>query len=203
MGRIARGKVFYDGCFAHVFSRSIEQKWIFKDDLDFERFKDLILEVKVKNQFLVRHYCLMNTHFHLAVTLSSVEKFSAGLQKLKLEYTKWFNVRYKRVGPLWRERFKGLLIEDERYLYACGLYIEQNPVKARIVARAEDWRHSSSGFYFLGKTDSIVDSYDFPNLPQGAGIENEAMFTRGTVIGSRVFRARQQEERDPKALPVP
>ena len=89
------------------------------------------------------------------------------------------------------------------YLYACGLYIEQNPVKAKIVARPEDWRHSSSGFYFLGKTDLIVDPYDFPNLPQGVGIENESMFTRGTVIGSRVFRVRQQEERDSKALPVP
>ena len=199
MGRIARGKVFYDGCFAHVFSRSIEQKWIFIDDVDFERFKELILEVKVRYQFLVRHYCLMNTHFHFAVTISSVNQFSAGLQKLKSEYTKWFNARYKRVGPLWRERFKGLLIEDERYLYACGLYIEQNPVKAKIVQQPAQWQHSSSGFYSLAKADSIVDPYDFPDLPQGVGVENEVMFMRGPVIGSRIFKASQQVDREQKS----
>ena len=68
----------------------------------------------------------MNTHFHLAVKISSIDKFSQALHYMKRDYTYWHNKKYKKVGPLWRERFKSLLIEDERYMYACGLYIEGN-----------------------------------------------------------------------------
>ena len=121
------------------------------------------------------------------------------MKELKVGYTKYFNKKYKRTGPLWRDRFKSLLIEDENYLYACGLYIEYNPVKAGIVEKAEDWSCSSSAYYFLGKEDSLIDPYDRDNLPEDIDIGDERFFTKGRGIGSELFRIQLED----KALPVP
>lgn len=147
MGRLGRHQILYDGCFAHIFSRSFEGRFIFKSSLDFETFQALILSEKKRFGFLIHHYCLMNTHFHLAASIPNLEGFSQGMANVKREYTKWFNRTYRRTGPLWRERFRSMLIENHSYLYACGLYIENNPVKAGLVEKSTDWTYSSSRFY--------------------------------------------------------
>ena len=71
----------------------------------------------------------MNTHFHLLVSMSSVERFSKAMKELKRLYANWAHVEQKRYGPIWWGRFGSQLVEDEKYLLACGLYIEMNPVK--------------------------------------------------------------------------
>ena len=188
MARIPRKLILYDGCYAHVFSRSIEKRRIFETKDDFEFFKNLLFEVKETYQFRLHHYCLLNTHFHLVVMIETTEAFSKALQLIKKKYTHWYNVNHKRFGPLWRDRFKSLLIEDEAYLYACGLYIERNPVKAGLVSKAEDWEYSSSAYYFLGKEDPIVEGYDLPTLPKDFDINDTNHFIRGIGIGRPLFK---------------
>jgi len=133
MGRIARQDILYAGCYAHVFTRAIGGFWIVSGQQDFEELKRLLLQAKKKFQFEIYHYCFMHTHFHVAVRVNDVFAFSKGLGYVKKKYAEWYNFKQKRFGPLWRDRFKSLLIEDEKYLYACGLYIERNPVKAGMV----------------------------------------------------------------------
>ena len=191
---MARGKILFDGCYTHILSRSIERRWIYKEAKDFEAFKGILREIKKDYGFYLRHYCLMNTHFHLAVEIPDVETFSQGLQQAKWRYTHWYNKKYHRHGPLWRERFKSLLIEDERYLYACGLYIEHNPLKAEMVKHPEDWPHSSSGYYFARRRDELVDGYNRPAMPHGIDLDDDRSFTKGLGIGSALFRLHLKEE---------
>ncbi len=188
MARLARSAILYDGCFAHVFSRSMEGRHIFQDDEDFDWFYQLLLGVKQTFDFRIFHYCLMNTHFHLAVGIKKLSYFSRGLQRLKWDYTYWFNKKYVRRGPLWKERFKSLVIEDERYLNACGIYIEQNPVKASMVKSPEKWRYSSSRYYHLGQSDDLVDDYNLPVISSDIKITDDALFMKGLGIGSELFR---------------
>jgi hypothetical protein len=109
MARRARGKVLFDGCFTHVFSRAIEKRWIFQEPEDFQKFSGLLLEGKGAGGFFIHHYCLMNTHFHLVLRLGLLSEFSKSLQWVKWQYTHYYNLKYKRYGPLWRERFSSLL----------------------------------------------------------------------------------------------
>lgn len=89
--------------------------------------------------------------------------------------------------------FKGLVIEDERYLRACGLYVEGNPVEAGMVNRCEDWPHSSSRYYFTGLKDDLVDHYEMVGeIPRIEG-NKESYFTKGTVIGSDLFKIYKEE----------
>ena len=193
MGRVAREELLYDGCFAHIISRSFDQSGLFHDHQDFEQFKHFLSDAKVNANFFIHHYCFMHTHFHLAVCVSDVHEFSEAMKNLKREYTYWHNVKYKRVGPLWRERYKSLLIEDEMYLYACGQYIELNPLKANLVRQPEDWPFSSSRFYSLGEEDSLIDDYDRSNTNGLIGMDDEEFFEKGPGIGSPMFRLLAQE----------
>ncbi len=199
MGRLPRTEILHDHAFLHVISRSFEGKWVFQDHEDFEQFKRLLQQAKKSHQFFIHHYCLMNTHFHLALSISSSFPFIQGMKEIKVGYSKYFNKKYKRTGPLWRDRFKSLLIENEGYLYACGLYIENNPVNAGMVEKAEDWPYSSSVYYLLTKEDSLIDSYDQKSAPEDVNINDERFFTKGRGIGSELFKLQLEE----KSLPVP
>ena len=187
MGRRARGEILFDGCFAHIFSRSFDKLWLFEEGKDFQTFEKLLLEAKEKFGFLIHHYCLMHTHFHLLVSIPDVGRFSTGLQWLKREYTLAFNRRRKRSGPLWRERFKSQLIENESYLYACGRYIEENPVKANLVPRPEDWPHSSAAHYRLVRKNPLIEPYEFDPDKNALPKVDQEMMERGTAIGSELF----------------
>lgn len=191
----------FDGCYAHVFSRSIEKRNIFKAEKDFGYFKRLLIETKRKYFFQIFHYCLMHTHFHLALRIGNAEAFSQGMKAIKYDYACHFNRRNKRRGPLWQNRFKSLLIENERYLYACGLYIENNPVEAWLVKNRAEWPHSSARHYERSCEDPVVDDYVLPVL----GTEQQHLaakdFTKGAGIGSAYFRFQLQERQ--KLVPVP
>lgn len=96
MGRINRRSLLFDGCYAHVFSRATEKKYIFEGEEDFGKFKEILQESKRKYSYRIHHYCLMHTHFHLVVSVGSVEEFSRGLKWVKWNYARYFNVRRKR-----------------------------------------------------------------------------------------------------------
>ncbi len=192
MGRRNRKNILFDGCWAHVISRAADRRYIFESAEDFEMFKDLLGESKRKSGYRIHHYCLLNTHFHLAVSMDCAKDFSEGIRRLKMSYAKYFNFKVQRFGPLWRDRFKSLVIEDEKYLLACGRYIERNPVEAGLVGKSEDWPYSSSRHYELGQSDGLVDPYSSgvePMMVDNPGI----FFTEGHAIGSKLFKIQCQE----------
>ena len=128
MPRRARRRILYDGCYAHIYSKALEKRTIYRDGDDFSNFKKLLFIARKRSGCRIHHYCLMNTHFHLVVSIPCLAEFSKGLKEMKQRYAKWFQDKYKRKGPVWWGRFGSQLIESERYMYACGLYVELNPV---------------------------------------------------------------------------
>jgi putative transposase len=202
MSRQPRFELLYNGCFAHVFSRSIEKPIIFKDDRELSVFREYLITAKRKYGFLVFHYCLMHTHFHLAVQMPSVNAFAQAMGWVKREYTKWYHAENKRRGTLWQDRYKSLLIENDEHLAACGEYIENNPVSAGFRQVPEEWPFSSSKHYVHGTTDALIDPYDRPDLKDMPPfIHNQAMFETGEIIGSDLFQFYVQEEA--AVVPVP
>ncbi len=180
--------MLYKDCYAHVISRSIRKMKIFNHDEDYEKFKELLLAAKQAGKFKIFHYCIMQTHFHLAVEMKDIQGFSYAMRDLKRSYVYWFHRKYKISGPVWRERFRSLLIEDERYLLACGRYIEENPVKAGMIEKASDWKYSSSRYYEQSVEDELVDGYQ-EQVEEINDLElNEEEFEDGSVIGSGFFK---------------
>src|SRR5271154_4024257 len=113
MSRIPRNQLLYDGCYAHIISRSIRKEKVLNQAEDFNHFLRLLKEAKDKHSFNLFHYCLMQTHFHLVVQILSIKEFSKALNYLKCRYIFYFHTKYRLSGPIWRERYKSLLIEDQ------------------------------------------------------------------------------------------
>ena len=83
------------------------------------------------------------------------------VKELKQRFSRWYNKRTGRKGFFWSERFKSVIVENGETLINCLAYIDLNPVRAALVARPEDYRHSSLGYHVQqGNADGFL-SLDF------------------------------------------
>ncbi len=149
--------------FYHIISRALNDTWIFRDTTDFDRF--IVLELTAKNKYpiLLFHYVLMNTHFHMLVQAYNHRVLSEHISYLKWHYTMWMRRKYGWKGPLWKERYKSLPVENEDYLYSCGMYIEYNPVRAGICNDPGDYPFSSYQKRGFQISEALIDKYEIGN----------------------------------------
>lgn len=149
--------------FYHIISRSSNDMWIIRDNDDFTYFLELIHTAKQKYPIFIFHYVVMNTHFHLVVQTPNHETLSKNIAYLKWHYTLWMRKKHNWKGPLWRERYTSLPIENETYLYMCGTYIEFNPIRAGICRDPADYLYSSYRKYNSRINDTLIDDYEINN----------------------------------------
>jgi REP element-mobilizing transposase RayT len=130
----------------HIINRGVEQRTIFKEEEDYKYFTELLC-LQAKNYGIIIHnYCMMSNHYHLLVEITQ-ENLSKFMRQLNMNYAIYFNKKYHRSGHLWQGRFKSWYVTDEAYLYTLILYIEQNPLKAKIVKNVEDYPYSSAHIF--------------------------------------------------------
>jgi putative transposase len=100
-------------------------------------------------------YCLMPNHVHLIAVPDSEAALRRAVGEAHRRYTRRINFREKWRGYLWQGRFASFVM-DEPYLLAVARYVELNPVRARLVESAAEWRWSSARAHLLGRDDSPV-----------------------------------------------
>ena len=135
-------RIEYDGALYHVTSRGNERKLVFKDDTDRNIFLDTLHKVTQRYNWLCHAYCLMNNHYHLVIETPD-GNLSKGMRQLNGVYTQTFNKRHKRVGHIFQGRYKAILIQKESHLLEVCRYVVLNPVRAKTVTGAKEWRWSS------------------------------------------------------------
>lgn len=143
----------------HVIQRGNDRQPIFRDDVDRRRYLETLLDVTRTNRVAVHAYVLMDDHMHMLATPATAEGLSRAMQSLGRRYVGWFNARHQRSGTLWEGRFRCAVIETERYLLACMCFIELNPVRAGMVARAADYPWSSARFHLGQRQDPTVTDH--------------------------------------------
>ena len=104
----------------------------------------------------IHAYVLMDNHFHLLVTPETQDGLPQMMQAVGRAYVRYFNLRHQRSGTLWEGRYRSNLIESERYLLACMVYIDLNPVRAGRVEAPADWPWSSHRHYIGQESDRLV-----------------------------------------------
>jgi len=88
-------------------------------------------------------YCLMPTHIHFVLRELGSGGVSRFINRLLNSYTRYFNVKYRRKGPLWQSRSKKVLLMHDNQLLHVTRYIHLNPVTAFLVEKPELWDSSS------------------------------------------------------------
>jgi putative transposase len=98
----------------------------------------------------------MTNHLHLIVGVNQESNLSRFMKRVNLKYVYYYCKKYTYCGHLWQDRFKGKVINNERYFIRCGKYIELNPVRAGIVSSPEYYQFSSYHYYAFGKEDKLI-----------------------------------------------
>ena len=88
----------------------------------------------------------MNNHYHIIIQTMD-KKLQEIMHQINNKCSKYFNVKYKRVGHVFQGRYKAVLVQDERYLLKLIRYVHQNPVRAGICELVEQHKWSSDKYY--------------------------------------------------------
>lgn len=173
----------------HIFNRGVAKIPIFESSWDYQRFTELLDYYRFQNpplRFSYFHrlpnsqrdttwknilksslpmveiitYCLMPNHLHLLIkqiTNNGISKFMANLLN---SYARFFNTKYKRIGPLFQSNFKAVRIETNEQLLHVHRYIHLNPLTSLIVKKQEFEQYRWSSYrHYLGLTQShFVDA---------------------------------------------
>ncbi|KAB3539711.1 transposase [Alkaliphilus pronyensis] len=126
----------------HVMLRGINGQTIFTDNEDFQLFINTIREFKDVSKYELYAYCLMTNHIHLLIK-EGIEDLSIAFRRIGAKYVYWYNLKHKRIGHLFQDRYKSEVVENDKYLLTVLRYIHQNPVKAGIAKSVAEYRWSS------------------------------------------------------------
>ena len=92
------------------------------------------------------------------------------MKRLSGRQTRYVNRLERRSGTLWESRYKSSPIQTDEYLLACIRYIELNPVRAEVVADAQDYRWSSYKARMKGH-ERVMPDFDPCYLALGENTE--------------------------------
>lgn len=140
----------------HVIQRGNNRQTIFASDADRRYLLDLLAEYATRFKVAVHAYVLMSNHIHLLATPETVDGLPQMMQAVGRRYVRHFNAAQSRTGTLWEGRYRSTVIETDRYLLACMVYIDLNPVRAGLVSAARDFPWSSHGHYIGQRVEQLI-----------------------------------------------
>jgi putative transposase len=140
----------------HIIQRGNNRQALFAGPADYEALLSMLEEYAREFKVAVHGYVLMSNHFHLLATPETDRGIPQMMQALGRRYVRYFNQRQARTGTLWEGRYKSTLIQAERYLLACMVYIDLNPVRAGMVAEPGLYPWSSHAHYLGRRNDKLL-----------------------------------------------
>lgn len=154
MPRVSR-KTFKSGFF-HIIIQGINKEYIFDKNEDKKKYLYLMQKYYQKYEIKIVAYCIMDNHAHFIMYTEDIQNISDYMHKINSIYATNYNKNNKRVGYVFRDRYKSQYIYDRDYLLKCIKYIHMNPVKAKIVKKEKDYKYSSYND-FKNKTGYVDD----------------------------------------------
>jgi putative transposase len=187
-------KEFAPGVFSHIYNRGDNKEIVFRDDQDYRAFlfrlglalgfdkEDLNSSpltyspksrIRITNsksgQFKLHAFCLMPNHFHLLIEQLEETSISKLIQKVCTSFSRYINLKYKRVGHTFQDKFKAVNAKGNPQLMWTLAYIHMNPVKDGITANPQDYNWSSYNSYISSSVPFVTNDF---MLETFGGIDN-------------------------------
>ena len=178
----------------HVMLRGINQQQIFEDSEDYEKFLDILKDCKAISEFKLFAYCLMGNHIHLLIKEDS-ETLEQIFKRICGRFVYWYNIKYRRVGHLFQDRFKSEPVDSEKYFFTVLRYIHQNPLKAGMCKQVEDYAYSSYSEY-IGANDLVDTDYvlGLTTVEEFVGLNHENVDTPCLDISDKIIKRVTDEQ---------
>ena len=139
----------------HVTQRGNRREQTFFEDGDYELYLDLLADACGRAHVEIWGYCLMPNHVHVIAVPQDEDGLSRAFRYVHRHYTGYVNARQRWTGHLWQGRFSSVAMDEPHFVTALR-YVSLNPVRARLVARPEDWAWSSVRAHLAGEDDDVV-----------------------------------------------
>jgi putative transposase len=139
----------------HVTQRGNRRAQTFFEDGDYALYRDLLAQAAERAEAEIWCYCLMPNHVHVVIVPADADGLRRTFADTHRRYTGYINARNRWTGHLWQGRF-GAVAMDEVHLGHAVRYVSLNPVRARLVDRAQDWAWSSVKAHLAGEDDDLV-----------------------------------------------
>lgn len=149
--RASKGGICY-----HVINRGNARATVYHDASDYSFFVNLMGRACDRIPMRMLSYCLMPNHFHLVLWPFNDGDLSRWMQWLLTCHVRHYHSRRGTSGRIWQGRFKGFPIQQDRHLLTVCRYVERNPLRAGLVANAEDWNWSSISSRASAKCRQII-----------------------------------------------
>ena len=186
MSRLARA-ISGSGVY-HILFRGVNQQNIFEEEADFKKIKETITMVKEDLKFEIYAYCFMSNHVHIVLKEKNLGDISLIMKRVLTKYARWYNIKYGRSGALIANRYKSVPVEVDEYFLQLIRYIHQNPIKAGVVEKVEDYPYSS----FL----EYINKSDLANTDFLLKMVSKKEFIRfHQEIGSMTFRVTDSKKK--------
>jgi putative transposase len=150
-------RIFYAGAIHHLTARGNNKMALFRDSHDFRIYRKLWVISKGRFGLKVYRWALMTNHVHFLVEQLHDTGVAEAMHFIQGRYSRYFGRKYHWKGHVWEGRYTSRLILDDRYFGQCARYIENNPVVAKMVQKAEAYPWSSAAFYKRGYRDALTD----------------------------------------------
>ena len=208
-------RIQYEHAFYHVMNRGRGRQRIFHGEAYYQAFLKALEEAHQRFDAVIHAYCLMANHYHLLI-----ETPRANLDRIMRHINGIYTQRYNRLkgtdGPLFRGRYKAILVDEDAYLLQVGRYIHRNPAEVRGAAPdvLAQYRWSSYPAY-IGQAESppwLARALTYQMLGRKqcyagyrayveAGIDDELRHFYGkgnmaAILGDKGFRASLAEEKE-------
>jgi len=138
----------------HVTQRGNYKNIVFTNKSDYERYLAWLNIYSQKYGLLFLTYSLMPNHVHFIAIPTKDNSMAKTFNTCHMIYSQYFNKKKNACGHLWQGRFYSNAL-DENHLYAAVRYIENNPVRAGLVAAPEDWEWSSARHHLTGNNPGL------------------------------------------------
>lgn len=176
-------RIVLPGIGHHVVQRGNRKQRLFFDDADRRAYLKLLAAALERHATSCLGWCLMDNHIHLILVPASADGLRAPLASVHTAYAQRVNRARELSGHLFQGRFASYFMDDE-HLMVAARYVENNPVVAGMVGRAEAWPWSSARAHCEGRDDGLTDV-----AALGRHVANwRAMLGRGLEAGDEAER---------------
>ncbi|MDR1286719.1 MAG: transposase [Treponema sp.] len=150
-----KNRLLQNGAEYHVTAKINRNEMLFAPEKDKELFLIILKRAKKRYQFQIRNFCLMNNHIHLLIKPGEGESLSAIMQWILSVFAMRWNKMHTMSGHVWGERFFSRIINGVVDSLRVFMYIDDNPVNARLIEHSWEWKHGGLWHHQKGWTDIV------------------------------------------------
>jgi len=160
-------RVHFENALYHVIVRGNNKFFVFNECNWKEEYIKIVLRYKIKFNFKIYAYCIMDNHAHILIEVGKTE-LSKIMKCIQQVFTQKFNREMNRSGHVFEQRYKAVLCDRENYLISLIRYIHLNPLVAG-VTKEVSYHWSSHNDYIKGKSELVDIDRVFEMLTTNKG----------------------------------